>query len=90
MELEKSEKKAKKVSPRRGGRRGRRQIISNEDDSDVSYESDHGNNVNSNSMALQTNNQRITPSFVCLECQQPSFFYFYKRDWNFSNIRSFR
>ena len=73
MELDKSKKKGKKQAsaPRRGARRGLRQRLANDDDSDVSYESDDNNNNVAPALARAPLFQPA-PLIVCTECTVPS------------------
>ena len=73
--MSKSNKKGKKASaPRRGGRRagGNRQAILNDEDSDVSYESDNGQPHPAQNIINNSNIFSRQPAFVCIECQNPS------------------
>jgi hypothetical protein len=73
LELATSKKKGKKAvsAPRRGGRRGgARQRLANDDDSDVSYESDGDNNQPAPFFAQAP--VLNMPLIVCAECTVPS------------------
>ena len=76
LELDKSKKKGKKQAsaPRRGARRGLRQRLANDDDSDVSYESDDNNNNVAPALARAPLFQ--APLIVCTECTVPSILYY--------------
>jgi len=76
LELSKSNKKVKKASaPRRGGRRGgNRQAILNDEDSDVSYESDNGQPHPAQNIINNSNFFLRQAPFVCMECQNQSRF----------------
>ena len=77
LELDKSKKKGKKQAsaPRRGARRGLRQRLANDDDSDVSYESDDNNNNVAPALA-RAPPFLSAPLIVCTECTVPSILFF--------------